>query len=45
MEQENVMQTIQNDGSQEMIYAVGDTLSISSLLIRGGASRRFLTCF
>jgi hypothetical protein len=45
MEQENVMQIIQNDGSQEMIYAVVDTLSMSSPLIRGCASGRFLTCF
>jgi hypothetical protein len=45
MEQENVIQIIQNDRSQEMIYAVVDTLSMSSPLIRGGASRRFLTCF
>jgi hypothetical protein len=45
MEQENVIQIIQNDRSQEMIYAVVDALSMSSPLIRGGASRRFLTCF
>jgi hypothetical protein len=45
MEQENVIQIIQNDRSQEMIYAVVDTLSMSSPLIRSGASRRFLTCF
>lgn len=45
MEQENVMQIIQNDKSQEMIYAVVDTLSMSSPLIRGGASRRFFDLF
>jgi hypothetical protein len=45
MEQENVMLIIQNDKSQEIIYAVVDTLSMSSSLIRGCASRRFLTCF
>jgi hypothetical protein len=48
MEQENVMQIIQiiqNDKSQEIIYAVVDTLPMSSPLIRGGASRCSLTCF
>jgi hypothetical protein len=45
MEQENVMQIIQNDRSQEMIYAAVDSLSVSSPLVRGGTSRSFLTSF